>query len=286
MKERIAKKLEQLTESLKAHGEEGAAGMIKESFFQEFKDYWFGSFKELKRGNRGPEVRKVQEALVGKGFPLPRHGVDGIFGPETEASVKNFQQANSLNMDGIVNKDTASKLEVNVTPSAATQEVAPPVAAEAPMTQFSREVYEPFSGKARKLFRRAALIAGVPQAWADSDSLHSLLEKESLGFVGIPNYTYGKRAADSRYWGQIHNELKAGTKTTDSSATGLGQLLLRNVDKYYPSGRNGIGVAEEEAVGMLRYIKDRYNSPEEAWSKYGSAEKTDPDTGAVFTEGY
>jgi SLT domain-containing protein len=54
-----------------------------------------------------------------------------------------------------------------------------------------------------------------------------------------------------------------------STASGLGQLLLSNVDKYYPDGRNGIGDALNEAVGMLRYIHDRYGSPEVAGSVYG-----------------
>jgi SLT domain-containing protein len=49
----------------------------------------------------------------------------------------------------------------------------------------------------------------------------------------------------------------------------MGQLLLRNVDRYYPDGRAGIGNPMSEAIGMLRYIQDRYGSPERAWAQYG-----------------
>ena len=129
--------------------------------------------------------------------------------------------------------------------------------------------YAPGSQEARDLFRQAARNAGLPESWADSPGLHNILRRESDGQVGRPNYTYGARARDPSQWASIHDELKAGRKTTRSSATGLGQLLFANVDKYYPSGRAGIGDPLEEATGMLRYIADRYGSPDNAWAQYG-----------------
>jgi SLT domain-containing protein len=54
-----------------------------------------------------------------------------------------------------------------------------------------------------------------------------------------------------------------------SSASGLGQLLLANVDEHYPDGRAGIGDPLNEAAGMLSYIKKRYGNPDEAWRMYG-----------------
>ncbi len=279
MSNKIAGKLEQLYNSLELYGEKEAAHLIKKSFLN--------IFKALRRGSSGSRVREIQKTLLGKGFKLPGFGVDGVFGPETETAVKDFQQQNQLTVDGVVGEKTIAKLN----PSVITTQ--PQAEGENFLAQkdrvrvlYSTKRYEPFSRRAMRLFREAAVIAGVPQEWASSQSLHSILQKESDGWTGYPNYTYGSRAADPSYWGQIHEELRAGEKTAESSATGLGQLLLRNVDKYYPSGRNGIGDPKEEAVGMLRYIKDRYKSPEEAWSMYGSVPKKDPETGAVFTEGY
>jgi peptidoglycan hydrolase-like protein with peptidoglycan-binding domain len=59
---------------------------------------------------RGPEVADVQKALVALGYTLPKHGVDGIRGPETVAAVKKFQTDNSLAVDGDPGPDTVTKL--------------------------------------------------------------------------------------------------------------------------------------------------------------------------------
>jgi len=124
------------------------------------------------------------------------------------------------------------------------------------------------------LFAHAARLAGVPVAWGSSEGLANILRRESAGVVGRPNYTYGKRARDENAWPEVWAELRLGRKTAKSSATGLGQLLLSNVDKYYPGTttterRAGIGSAVSEAIGMLKYIKARYQNPENAWSLYG-----------------
>ena len=41
------------------------------------------------------EVETVQIALVLLGYELPRHGIDGLFGPETAAAVKEYKKDNS-----------------------------------------------------------------------------------------------------------------------------------------------------------------------------------------------
>lgn len=42
----------------------------------------------LRKGNRGPAVQKIQQALIDVGFPLPKFGADGDFGGETESGLK------------------------------------------------------------------------------------------------------------------------------------------------------------------------------------------------------
>lgn len=59
---------------------------------------------------RGPEVADVQKALVALGYSLPKHGVDGIRGPETIAAVKKFQTDNGLAVDGDPGPNTVTKL--------------------------------------------------------------------------------------------------------------------------------------------------------------------------------
>lgn len=141
----------------------------------------------------------------------------------------------------------------------------------------------PGSTQQIEVFRKAARAAGLPESWASDPGLLAILSRESNGWVGIPNYTYGARGSDQSRWAEIHDELRRGIKSAKSSATGLGQLILGNVDAYYPSGRAGIGVAVEEAVGMLRYIRKRYGTPAEAWRCYG---KICPEYGKTWLEGY
>lgn len=62
------------------------------------------------KSRKGPEVADVQKALIALGYPLPKHGVDGIRGPETIAAVKKFQQANNLEVDGDPGLETVSKI--------------------------------------------------------------------------------------------------------------------------------------------------------------------------------
>ncbi len=61
----------------------------------------------LSSGDRGSEVRALQEALVAQGADLLP---DGIFGPMTLAAVIDFQATNGLDPDGIVGPQTKAKL--------------------------------------------------------------------------------------------------------------------------------------------------------------------------------
>ena len=66
------------------------------------------------RNRRGEPVKKIQQALIDAGFPLPKFGADGIFGDETEKAVRAFQKASGLNQqqqDGIVGENTLSRLD-------------------------------------------------------------------------------------------------------------------------------------------------------------------------------
>ena len=60
---------------------------------------------------RGFPVRPLQQLLRAHGYTL---AVDGIFGPNTEAAVKAFQDARNLQVDGIVGPQTWPKLILQV----------------------------------------------------------------------------------------------------------------------------------------------------------------------------
>ena len=65
----------------------------------------------LKKGNKGDSVKRLQEKLISKGYPLPRYGADGDFGSETESAVKQFQKDHGLTVDGIVGAKTWAALD-------------------------------------------------------------------------------------------------------------------------------------------------------------------------------
>ena len=73
--------------------------------------YWFPDYyadlDALQKGDKSPEVKKIQEALVARGYKI---GTDGDFGPGTENAVKQFQQSQGLAVTGVVDKETAAKL--------------------------------------------------------------------------------------------------------------------------------------------------------------------------------
>ncbi len=55
----------------------------------------------------GPDIRAMQQALADVGIDV---GVDGVFGPGTEAAVRQFQEREGLTADGIAGPATLSRL--------------------------------------------------------------------------------------------------------------------------------------------------------------------------------
>jgi putative chitinase len=77
------------------------------------KAIWLGagqpslSHPVLRRGDRGNDVIDLQNELIGAGY---RVFADGIFGPNTDEAVRDFQEANGLVVDGIVGARTWAML--------------------------------------------------------------------------------------------------------------------------------------------------------------------------------
>jgi peptidoglycan hydrolase-like protein with peptidoglycan-binding domain/predicted nucleotidyltransferase len=71
-------------------------------------------FRNLKKfGSKIPydkDVEKIQTALQFLGYSLPKWGIDGLFGPETESAVKSFESANGISSDGKLSEDDLIKL--------------------------------------------------------------------------------------------------------------------------------------------------------------------------------
>ena len=65
----------------------------------------------VRQGDRDHPVRTLQDLLRERGHSVT---VDGIFGPRTDAAVRDFQRAKSLIVDGIVGPQTWGALIVTV----------------------------------------------------------------------------------------------------------------------------------------------------------------------------
>lgn len=61
------------------------------------------SYSQVKNGSRGDDVRTLQELLNQNGYNLD---TDGIFGRNTEAAVRDYQNRNNLAVDGIAGPNT------------------------------------------------------------------------------------------------------------------------------------------------------------------------------------
>lgn len=61
-------------------------------------------------GSTGEKVKHLQGYLIGLGYGLGPTAVDGIFGPLTDAAVRNFQTICGLTVDGIVGPQTWARL--------------------------------------------------------------------------------------------------------------------------------------------------------------------------------
>ena len=63
----------------------------------------------LQPGDRGLEVRKLQQQLKQAGFY--KDSIDGVFSASTETAIKRFQQANNITVDGLAGTRTISLLQ-------------------------------------------------------------------------------------------------------------------------------------------------------------------------------
>jgi peptidoglycan hydrolase-like protein with peptidoglycan-binding domain len=62
-----------------------------------------------RQGDRGPDVKAIQQALIGKGVNVPG-GADGVFGPATKSALATFQAQQGLPNTGQVDSATAAAL--------------------------------------------------------------------------------------------------------------------------------------------------------------------------------
>jgi N-acetylmuramoyl-L-alanine amidase len=65
----------------------------------------------LGKGDKGQQVKSLQEKLVKLGYKLPKYGCDSDFGNETFEKLKQFQRDHGLKDDGLAGKLTFAEIE-------------------------------------------------------------------------------------------------------------------------------------------------------------------------------
>ena len=67
--------------------------------------------EEMKKGSKGAEVERLQTRLAQLGYLyVTKDGADGVFGSQTEGSVRYFQRRNDIKVTGIADADTQKVL--------------------------------------------------------------------------------------------------------------------------------------------------------------------------------
>lgn len=70
--------------------------------------------RNLRKGDKGEDVREMQTMLIDAGYPCGNFGADGEFGGATLAALRAFQRDNGLEVDGIYGPATRAALETAV----------------------------------------------------------------------------------------------------------------------------------------------------------------------------
>lgn len=92
------------------------------------------TYNQVSYGSKGSDVTELQKLLNENGYSLT---VDGQYGPNTQAAVKDYQQKNNLTVDGIAGNETWGSLTNKVN---APEESAP---VEEVDTSFKYDAYQP-----------------------------------------------------------------------------------------------------------------------------------------------
>lgn len=67
--------------------------------------------ERLAKGDKGEDVRALQQKLILLGYDLGKWGADGDFGSATEAAVKGFQVNHGIALTGIADQKTLNAID-------------------------------------------------------------------------------------------------------------------------------------------------------------------------------
>jgi peptidoglycan hydrolase-like protein with peptidoglycan-binding domain len=211
---------------------------------------------------RSPEVADMQKALMALGYDLPRHGVDGIRGPETNGAIKKFQADNSLESSGEPNKETVAKINDIL-------KTKPEVAGKLKQSTLADIGYQPGSGAGRS--GAAAGSTGNAKKAVEYFIAKGWTPEQSAGIVGNLQAESGAN-------------LKIDAVGDGGLAYGIAQWhpdRQANFVKAY--GKNIRGSTLEDQLAFIQWELDNTESKAASWLKRA---KTTDEAAWVFDKYY
>ena len=177
------------------------------------------AYATIRRGSRGSDVSALQSALNSKGYNL---SVDGIFGSNTQAAVRDYQSKNGLSVDGIVGNNTWNSLNAAQTPAQTSAAETPAQTVTQSKPDYSAYEYDPSGNEA---YQKA--MAALEQ------------QKKNA-----PTYTSQYDAQIKDLYDQITNRDKF---TYDINSDALYQQMK---DQYVDQGRKAMVDTMGQAAGL------------------------------------
>lgn len=198
------------------------------------------SSEKLRWGSQGASVEQLQSALNNEGASL---AVDGKFGPLTHSAVKDYQQTNGLQVDGVVGSETRGSLNGSV-PGIGGGGASVPAAASSS------------SSTGQAIVDAARTQIGADYSWGSSNP------GVSFDCSGLTQYAYKQVGIDlPRTSGQ---QVDAGTQISKSEAQ-PGDLVVwpghmgiyAGGDKVVDAGRSPGAVTERTIWGNPTFVSFR-----------------------------
>lgn len=145
------------------------------------------TYNQIGYGSKGSTVTELQKLLNQNGYTLD---TDGIFGSNTQAAVKDYQQKNGLTVDGIVGTNTWGALTKasTTTPSTQSTPTETPTQTEPKTPEFEYGDYSPSDTVSQAEALLQQQIAQKPgeyqSTWQDqlNDTLQKILNREPFSY--------------------------------------------------------------------------------------------------------
>lgn len=190
------------------------------------------TYSTLSIGSSGSEVKKLQQSLVDAGYNVGSSGVDGIYGSNTAAAVKKYQQASGLTVDGSAGNETLGALYSSSAGTGTT--AATPAASSSPVTD----------SKASPDYSGYAYDADADAAYQDALSALESAKSDMPTYAG----SYDSQLDD--LYQQIVNRDKFSYDLNSD------MLYQQYKDQYVQQG----GLAMQDTMGQAAALTGGYGS--------------------------